>query len=68
MKKTIAVLLLALLSVAVMADVAVPPETTGASATATDSRAWPLVFLFVIGVALVILIAARRARKTTPPV
>lgn len=68
MRKTIAVLLLALLSFAAMADVAVPRETTDANATATDSRAWPLVFLFVIGVALVILIAARRARKITPPV
>lgn len=67
MKKMIALLVLALLSLAVMADVAVPPETTGASATATESRAWPLVFLFVTGVALVILVAARRARKNTPP-
>jgi hypothetical protein len=67
MNKTIAVLMLALLPLLAVADVAVPPETTGANATATDSRAWPLVFLLVTGVALIILIAARR-RRAVPPV
>ena len=66
MNKTIAVLVLALLPLAVLADVAVPPETTGASAVETTQRAWPLVFLLVAGVAVVILIAARR-RKAIPP-
>ena len=67
MNKTIAVLMLALLPLLAVADVAVPPETTGANATATDSRAWPLVFVLVTGVALIILIAARR-RRSVPPV
>jgi hypothetical protein len=67
MKKTIAVLVLALLPLLAVADVVVPPETTGGTATQEVRRAWPVVFLSVAGVALVILIAARRRKAANRP-
>ncbi len=65
MKKTFAGLAWLLLPLVAAADVAVPPETTGSTAQEVAAR-WPLVFLMVAGVALIIGIAARR-RKAVPP-
>ena len=66
MKKVLAVLLLAALPLVAAADVVIPPETTGATAVEKSRTAWPIVFLSVAGVAMVLLIAARR-RKAAPP-
>jgi len=66
MKKLLAVLVLVALPLIAVADVAVPPETTGSTAAEKSRTAWPVVFLSVAGVAMVVLIAARR-RKPAPP-
>ncbi|HEX6095078.1 MAG TPA: hypothetical protein VF432_02050 [Thermoanaerobaculia bacterium] len=65
MKKAVAVLALALPSLVAAADVVVPPETTGATAVEKATQ-WPMVFLMVAGVGLVIAIAARRRKAATP--
>lgn len=61
MNKMIAGLASVWLPLCAAADVVSMPEAAARSAT----RHWPLVFLLVTGVALIILIAARR-RKAAP--